>query len=85
MQQWAVERFQATLQGYFLPVAVLICAGHGFGGLWTRAVLGLYLAALPCELLAIFLGRRLSRRIPAAMFQHLLYGALIVLGLLLLW
>ena len=85
MQQWPVERFQATLQGYFLPAAVLICAGHGLGGLWTRAVLGLYLVALPCVLLALFLGRRLGRRIPAAMFQHLLYGALIVLGLLLLW
>jgi hypothetical protein len=71
MQQWPVERFRATLQGYFLPAAVLICAGHGLGGLWTRAVLGLYLAAFPCVLLAIF--------------QQLLYGALIVLGLLLLW
>jgi uncharacterized protein len=85
MQQWPVERFQATLQGYFLPAAVLICIGHGVGGLWTRAVLGLYLIALPLVLLALFLGRRLSRRIPAAMFQPLLYGALIVLGLLLLW
>jgi uncharacterized protein len=73
------------LQGYFLPAAVLICAGHGLGGLWTRAVLGLYLVAVPCVLLALFLGRRLSRRMPAAMFQRLLHGALVVLGLLLLW
>jgi uncharacterized protein len=85
MQQWPVERFQATLQGYFLPAAVLICVGHGVGGLWTQAVLGLYLVALPLVLLALFLGRCLSRHIPAAMFQPLLYGALIVLGLLLLW
>jgi uncharacterized protein len=85
MQQWPIERFQATLQGYFFPTAVLICIGHGLGGLWTQAVLGLYLAALPCVLLALFLGRGLSHRISATMFQHLLYGALIVLGLLLLW
>lgn len=85
MQQWPVERFQATLQGYFLPAAVLICVGHGVGGLWTQAVLGLYLVALPLVLLALFLGRRLSRHIPTAMFQPLLYGALIILGLLLLW
>jgi uncharacterized protein len=85
MHQWPVERFRATLQGYFLPAAVLICAGHGLGGLWTRAVLGLYVVALPLVLLALSLGRRLSRRIPAAAFQRLLYGALIVLGLLLLW
>ena len=85
MQQWPVERFRATLQGYFLPAAVLICVGHGLGGLWTQAVLGLYIVALPLVLLALFLGRRLSRCIPTATFQHLLYGALIVLGLLLLW
>ena len=85
MHQWPVERFQATLQGYFLPTAVLICAGHGLGGLWTRVVLERYLVAFPCVLLALFLGRRLSRRIPAETFRHLLYGALIVLGLLLVW
>jgi uncharacterized protein len=85
LHQWPAERFQATLQGYFLPAAVLICAGHALGGLWTRSVFSLYLAALPFALLAIFLGRRLSNRIPAATYQHILYGALIVLGLLLLW
>jgi uncharacterized protein len=85
MQQWPVERFQATLQGYFFPTAVLICTGHALGGLWTRAVLDFYLAALPCGILALFLGRRLSRHIPAMLFQRLLYGALIGLGALLLW
>lgn len=85
LQRWPTERFKATLQGYFLPASVLICTGHGLGGLWTGSVLGLYLAALPLVLLAIFLGRRLGRRIPADRFQHVLYGALIVLGLLLFW
>jgi uncharacterized membrane protein YfcA len=27
MQLWASERFRATLQGYFLPAAMLICTG----------------------------------------------------------
>jgi uncharacterized protein len=85
LHQWPAERFQATLQGYFLPAAVLICIGHALGGLWTRSVFGLYLAALPFALLAIFLGRRLGKHIPAATFQHLLHGALILLGLLLVW
>jgi uncharacterized protein len=84
LHRWPVERFQAILQGYFLPAAVLICAGHGLGGLWTRPVFGLYLAALPLVLLAIFLGRLLSGRVPAEPFQYILYGALIVFGLVLL-
>jgi uncharacterized membrane protein YfcA len=85
LQGWPAERFQATLQGFFLPTAVLICAGHALGGLWTRSVFSLYLVALPFVLLALLLGRRLSHRIPAATYQHLLYGALIIFGLLLLW
>jgi uncharacterized protein len=85
LHRWPAERFQATLQGYFLPAAVLICAGHGLGGLWTQSVLSLYLAALPFVLLAVFLGRRLGGQIPAETFQHVLHGTLMVLGLLLLW
>jgi uncharacterized protein len=85
VQRWPPERFQANLQGYFLPAAALICVGHGFGGLWTPAVLGLYLVALPFVVLALFLGRRLSGRIPTKAFRHVLNGALIVLGILLLW
>jgi uncharacterized membrane protein YfcA len=85
LRGWPAARFQATIQGYFLPAAVLICAGHALGGLWMRPVFSLYLTALPFALLAIFLGRRLSKHIPAATYQRLLYGALIVLGLLLLW
>jgi uncharacterized protein len=85
LHRWPAEHFRATLQGYFLPAAALICVGHGLGGLWTRSIFGLYLAALPFAVLAVFLGRHLSNHIPAATYQHLLYGALIVLGLLLLW
>jgi uncharacterized membrane protein YfcA len=85
MRRWPPERFQATLQGYFLPATVLICAGHGLGGLWTRAVFGLYLAALPLVLVAVVLGHSISGRIPAEMFQRILYGALVVLGGFLLW
>jgi hypothetical protein len=85
MHRWPAARFQATLQGYFLPAAVLICAGHALGGLWTPAVFGIYLVALPLILLAIVLGRHLGGRIPAETFQHILYGALLVFGLLLLW
>jgi uncharacterized membrane protein YfcA len=85
IQRWPPERFQATLQGYFLPAAALICAGHGVGGLWSQAVLGRYLVAFPFLVLAVCLGRRLRRRIRAETFQRVLYVALMVLGMLLLW
>jgi len=80
MQHWAPERFRATLQGYFLPAAVLICTGHALSGFWTVAVARLYLLALPCILVAVWMGRRLGRCIPMEKFQRALYWALAALG-----
>jgi uncharacterized membrane protein YfcA len=85
MRDWDARRFRATLQGYFLPAAVLIAVGHGLSGLWNATVLTLYLFALPVVVLAIPVGRWISRRIPVARFQRLVFAALAVLaGLLFL-
>ena len=80
MQHWAPERFRATLQGYFLPAAILICTGHALSGFWTTAVAKLYLLALPCILVAVVVGRRLGRCLPMEKFQRALYWALVALG-----
>jgi uncharacterized membrane protein YfcA len=85
MRRWPPGRFRATLQGYFLPAGVLICASHGFGGLWTQDVLGFYLAAIPVVILAVFLGHRIGVRISGKRFERALYMALIAFGALLLW
>ncbi len=80
IQHWAPERFRATLQGYFLPAAILICTGHALSGFWTVAVTKLYLLALPCILVAVVVGRRLGRCLPMEKFQRALYWALAALG-----
>jgi uncharacterized protein len=80
MQHWAPERFRATLQGYFLPAAMLICTGHALSGFWTVAVARLYLLALPCILVAVWAGRRLGRCLPMEKFQRALYWVLAALG-----
>lgn len=84
LRRWPPEHFRATLQGYFLPAAVFIVISHWLGGLWTLDVMQLYVLALPLVLIAIFLGGKLNQRISAGRFERLLYGVLIVLGLLLL-
>lgn len=81
---WPPERFRATLQGYFLPAAILIWLGHGLAGLWTGWILQIYGLALPLVLIAIFVGGKLNRYIPANRFERLLYITLIGLGVLLL-
>jgi uncharacterized membrane protein YfcA len=80
LHAWTPERFRATLQGYFLPAAILICAGHALSGFWTVAVARLYLLALPCTLVAVWVGRRLGRCLPREKFQRALYWALAALG-----
>ena len=84
LRGWPPERFRATLQAYFLPANVLVWGGHGLSGLWTEEVIRLYLFALPLILLAIPLGTRLNRWMPTERFERLLYGALVLLGLLLI-
>ena len=85
LNHWSAQRFRATLQGFFLPSAVLICSGHAMAGLWSRRVFELYAASLPVIALALLAGIRMSRRIPADRSGRILYAALIVLGALLLF
>ena len=75
---------RATLAGFFLPNAVMVLAGQIAGGLWDEQTLRRLSLALPGVLAATWLGGRLNRRVPAARFQRLLYGLLIVMGALLL-
>jgi uncharacterized membrane protein YfcA len=84
MRRWEPERFRATLQGLFLPTAVLVWLGHGVSGLWSWRVVRLYALSVPLLVLGIALGRRLAQRIPAARFDRVLYAILVALGVLML-
>jgi uncharacterized membrane protein YfcA len=81
---WPPERFRAMMQGLFLPISVLVLLGHAIAGLWSARVFQLYAMSFPLLLLALWLGDRLSRRIPRERFARLVHGMLVVLGLLLL-
>ena len=85
LRRWPPEDFRATLQGYFLPTAFFITAGHGLSGLWTPPVIKYFLFSLPLVFLAIFLGGRLNKMIPAEKFIKYIYIFLIIVGLFLLY
>ena len=85
LRRWPPAVFRATLQAYFVPAAVLIWAGHGITGLWTREILGWYVVYLPFGLAALWLGQRLSTRLPEDSFDRLLYAVVVVLGAALLF
>lgn len=84
LRDWSPEQFRATLQGYFLCTGLLITAGQAASGLWTTAVWQLFLLAAPGVVVALVLGGRLRRRIPAGRFERWVFAAIIVLGLALL-
>jgi len=83
LRQWNPIQLRATLQGYFFPVALMVALAHGLGGLWTQPVLFYYVLSLPLVFLAIFLGDKLHRKIPAKQFKQYIYIGLITVGFLL--
>ena len=83
LRRWPPETFRATLQGYFLPIGIVISIGHGLSGLWTPQVLTTYALSLPLIALAFLLGHALSERFDEARFARFIYALLIAMGLLL--
>jgi uncharacterized membrane protein YfcA len=84
MRRWPPDEFRATMPMVFLSTGVFIAAGQGLAGLWTPTALRLVLYALPAVAVGTFIGIRLGRRIPAAIFSRIVYGLLIVMGVFLL-
>ena len=84
MRRWSPAHFRVTLQGFFLPMSVLIIFGHMSAGLWTKEVLQIFLLSLPLLLLAYGVGTRLNRAISPQQFARLVYGGIILLGGMLL-
>lgn len=84
LRRWSPAHFRVTLQGFFLPMSVLIVFGHMSAGLWTKEVLQIFLLSLPLLLLAYWLGARLNRAISPQQFERLVYGGITLLGAMLL-
>lgn len=84
LRRWDTEKFRATLQGYFLPTGAVILITHGIAGLWTAQVVQLYLYSIPVIIGAVLIGGKLNRLIPQGKFDKIVYGFLVVIGILLI-
>jgi uncharacterized membrane protein YfcA len=84
LRRWAPASFRATLQGVFLPTNLLVIVGHVLAGLTTPTVVKLYGISLPFMLGATLLGMYLGKRIPKGQFNRIVYGFLVVMGVLLI-
>lgn len=84
LSRWSPDEFRATLQAYFLPVGLLTAIGHAAAGMWSLPLFQLVAVATPITLLGLYLGGKLQRHIPAALFGRLVYLFLVAIGLFLL-
>ncbi len=79
---WNRVKFRATLQGYFFVTGLVVAAGHGLSGLWSRQVLIYFLASIPIVVLGVKAGERITSRISGDRFNQILHIFLILLGFL---
>ncbi len=84
MRGWTPERFRATLQGYFLPTGIAMLVGQGLMGFYTQDIWHLYVCSLPVLAGAVLAGGWANRRLEADQFERLVYGFLVVIGVVLL-
>jgi uncharacterized membrane protein YfcA len=83
-RKWPPQQFRATLQGYFLPASVVGLAGYAAIGLWRPEIGRYFLCSLPGVAVATLLGRSFNRRIEVDRFRRVVYGGLLLVGLVLL-
>lgn len=84
MNRWPPETFRATLQACFWVTGLGVLISHGLAGFWTETVLRLFVLALPVVVPTVWLGGWLNRRMPVQQFERVLFGILIILGVMLL-
>jgi uncharacterized membrane protein YfcA len=84
IRQWPKAAFKSILQTCFLVNGVLMVACHGAAGLITRDVFRCCLLGLPGLILGMVLGSYLDRRINHERFRRLLFGLILLLGIMLL-
>jgi uncharacterized membrane protein YfcA len=84
LRRWDSDKFRATLQGYFLPTGAAILISHGIAGMWTPQVIHLYLYSIPVIVGAVLIGGKVNQLIPQGKFDKIIYGFLVVIGILLI-
>jgi uncharacterized membrane protein YfcA len=84
LRRWSPQRFRATLQAYFLIASAAGLIGYAAIGLWRPDVTRDVLLSLPFVGLGVVAGRWLNHRLRGDRFFQVVYGALVVLGAVLI-
>jgi uncharacterized membrane protein YfcA len=82
LRRWSPEHFRATLQCYFLFTYFATMVSHGVARLLTPVVFELFLWALPGIGIGLYVGGKVHRMIPNPVFSRVIFGLLVVIGVL---
>ncbi|AEH45169.1 protein of unknown function DUF81 [Thermodesulfatator indicus DSM 15286] len=82
LKDWGKDEIKSTLQGFFFLLAIFVIFSHWRMGLITPEILKNYLIAFPVILIGLFSGHRLYGRLSLKVYQKILYGLLVIMGLL---
>ena len=85
MARWEPEKFRATLQSFFFPLAVIIVANQALHGLWSRQSAIWIAVALPGMVVGMLAGTICRGRISPTKFQSVLNVILLLLSVTLLY
>ncbi|HFQ94070.1 MAG TPA: sulfite exporter TauE/SafE family protein [Anaerolineae bacterium] len=84
-RRWPPDEFKGNIQGYFIPITLLVLAVHGVSGNYTTAVWQNFLWAIPGIILGLIGGFFLSGRLDPHRFRKIVLILLLFLGLRLLF
>ncbi|NKQ36642.1 MAG: sulfite exporter TauE/SafE family protein [Chloroflexi bacterium] len=84
-RRWPPDEFKGNLQGYFIPVTLLVLVVHGVSGNYTTAVWQYFLWAIPGIILGLIGGFFISGRLDPNRFRKIVLILLVFLGLRLLF
>ncbi len=84
-QRWSPQTFKGNLQGFFLPVSLMILLGHLFDGNVTSELWRYALFSIPAIIVGIVLGLQLDGRINPNTFRKIVLVLLLFIGLRLIF
>ncbi len=82
LRNWSPKKFQITLQGYFLPMSIVLSTNHLlFSKKLDEEVFPIFIYAIPVVFIAIAVGNIMNKRLALETFKKYIYVLLFIIGL----
>ncbi len=83
LNQWNKDTIKATLTGFFFLTGIIIAVAHTAAGITSAPAVKLFVVSIPFVFSGTFIGTLAYRRLPHKGYLKLIYGLLLLMGLML--